>query len=198
MIEDKHNPNVDDFMNRVARWQPELVELRRILLASPLTEEVKWRVPCYTFEGKNVAAINGLKEYAALGFFKGALIHDDLGLLQLPGENTREGRLMRFTSVDEIVAQEPVIKAYLLQAIDVEKRGLKLPPSQTEDYPVAEEFQQRLDEDPALGEAFEALTPGRQRGYLLHFAAPKASATRAERVEKAIPRILQGKGLTDR
>jgi len=198
MTEPKPNPKVTALITHAKIWQPELAELRRVLLDSPLTEEVKWRVPCYTFEGKNIIAINSMKDYVGCGFFKGALIDDEYGLLRRPGENTQEGRLMRFTSVDEIIKLETVIKEYVLKAIEIEKAGLKLPPRQTEDYPVVEEFQTRLEEDPALAEAFERLTPGRQRGYLLHFDAPKQSKTRAERVEKAIPRIMAGKGPMDR
>lgn len=197
MTDNKQNPKVDEFLTHVTNWQSVLAELRRVLLESPLTEEVKWNVPCYTFEGKNIIAINSLKDYVSCGFFKGALLPDEHGLLHRPGENTQEGRLMRFTSVDEIIKLEPVIQEYVLKAIEIEMSGQKLPPRQTEDYPVADEFQARLEEDPALAEAFERLTPGRQRGYLLHFTEPKQSKTRAERVEKAIPRILAGKGLLD-
>lgn len=197
MTSNKQNPKVDEYLSRVTNWQPELAELRRVLLESPLTEEVKWNVPCYTFGGKNIIAINSMKEYVGCGFFKGALLPDERGLLHRPGENTQEGRFMRFTSVKEIIELEPVIQEYILKAIEVEMAGIKVPPRRTEDYSVADEFQTRLDEDPALVEAFERLTPGRQRGYLLHFAEAKLSKTRAERVEKAIPRILAGKGLLD-
>ena len=198
MTDYKPNHKVTALITHAKKWQPELAELRRVLLASPLTEEVKWRVPCYTFEGKNIIAINSMKDCVACGFFKGALIKDVHGILETPGENTQYGRYVRMTSIEQIKELEPILQAYIQEAIAIEMSGLTLPPRQTEDYPVAEEFQSRLEEDPTLAAAFEKLTPGRQRGYLLHFAAPKQSKTRAERVEKAIPRILAGKGPMDR
>lgn len=198
MASDKQNPKVTALIAHTKKWQPELDELRRVLLASPLTEEVKWRVPCYTYEGKNIIAINSMKDFVACGLFKGAFIDDPPGILATPGENTQYGRYVRLTSTEQIKELEPVLQEYILKAIEVELSGRELPRRQTEDYPVTEEFQTRLDEDPALAAAFERLTPGRQRGYLLHFAAPKQSKTRADRVEKAIPRIKAGKGLMDR
>ena len=198
MTSNKQNPKVDEYLSRVTNWQLELAELRRVLLASPLTEEVKWRVPCYTYQGKNIIAINSMKDCVACGFFKGALIEDPHGILEIPGENTQYGRYVRFTSIAQIKELEPILQEYILKAIEIELSGRELPRRQTEDYPLAEEFQTRLEEDPALAAAFERLTPGRQRGYLLHFAAPKQSKTRAERVEKAIPRIMAGKGPMDR
>jgi len=172
-------------------------KLRAICLDCGLTEEVKWDQPCYTLHGRNVVIIGELKDNCALSFFKGALLYDAECLLQAPGENTQSGRWIKFSSVKEIADLEPELKAYIYEAIEVEKAGLKVQLKTTADFPVPEEFQFKLDAMPALKTAFNALTPGRQRAYLLHFAAPKQSKTREARVEKYIPLILSGKGLND-
>jgi len=191
------NPQIDAFINRAEKWQEELEKLRIIVLDCGLTEELKWDSPVYTSGGKNIVGINGFKEFCALAFFKGALLSDENGILGRPGEHTQAGRWIKFTSVQEITELEYVLKAYIVEAIEVEKAGLKVEHKKTEDYPVPEEFQVRLNGFPALKAAFEALTPGRQRGYLLHFAQAKQSKTREARIDKWIPQILTGKGLLD-
>ena len=191
------NPKVDIFLNKLTKWQLELEKLRSILLDTPLTEDVKWNVPIYTYEGKNVVGINGMKEYCSIAFFKGALLKDKAGLLIQATEHTQAARSIHFSSVEEIVEKEALLKAYVLEAIEAEKSGLKVPVEKPADLPVPEEFQNKLDEMPELKSAFEALTPGRQRGYLLYFAQAKQAATRASRVEQFIPRILMGKGPND-
>jgi uncharacterized protein YdeI (YjbR/CyaY-like superfamily) len=191
------NPKVDGFISRAHQWRAEFEQLRRIVLDSPLTEELKWGVPCYTVDGKNVVLMHGFKEYCALLFVKGALLSDPAGILITQTENTQSARQIRFTSEDEIVELEPALKAYLHQAIEVEKAGLKVDFKPTAEFNLPEEFRTQLAENPALKTAFEALTPGRQRGYLLYFSAPKQSKTRTARVEKYIPQILAGKGLDD-
>lgn len=193
----KMNPSVNGFIRKNKKWQPELEALRMIALDCQLTEEVKWRSPCYTFEGHNIAIMIPLKEYCAFSFFKGVLLKDANGILDTPGENTQSARLIRFTSVQEIVEMEPILKAYIQEAIEVEKAGLKVAFKKSTEFPVPEEFQNKLNETPALKTAFDALTPGRQRAYLLHFSAPKQSKTRESRVEKSIQQILDGKGLDD-
>ena len=191
------NPKVDAVLSKAKQWQAEMEKLRAFLLDSPLTEELKWGWPCYTLNGKNIVLIHGFNEYCALLFFKGALMSDPRGILIQQTENVQAARHFRFTSLQEIVAQEPVIKEYVEEAIRVEKAGLKMEPRKTEEFPILDEFQQKLNELPALQAAFQALTPGRQRGYLLYFAAPKQSKTRESRIEKYIPQILEGKGLRD-
>jgi uncharacterized protein YdeI (YjbR/CyaY-like superfamily) len=191
------NPDVNAFFSNAKRWQEEMEKLRTICLDCGLTEELKWDQPCYTLHGRNVVIIGELKDNCALSFFKGALLYDAEGLLLAPGEHTQSGRWIKFSSVKQIAELEPVLKAYIYEAIEVEKAGLKVQLKTTADFPVPEEFQQKLDAMPALRTAFYALTPGRQRGYLLHFAAPKQSKTRKARVEKYIPQILSGKGLND-
>lgn len=205
------NPKVDQYLMqgcgrckfggtpecKVHNWPEELIKLREILLACGLTEEVKWGVPCYTFEKKNIAIMSAFKEYAALSFFKGALLKDNHGLLDKPGENTQSARLIRFTNVNEIVKMEPVLKDYIHEAIEVEKAGLKVDFKGADEYSIPEEFQKKMDEMPALKEAFEALTPGRQKAYLLYFSGAKQSKTREARVEKYIPKILEGIGFYD-
>jgi uncharacterized protein YdeI (YjbR/CyaY-like superfamily) len=190
------NPKVDAFLRAVPKWRKEFESLRRILIASPLTEDFKWRLPCYTFEGNNVAILQGFKEYCALMFFKGALLKDPKRILVAPGAS-QAGRQVRFTSVDEITRLERILKAYIAEAIELEKSGLKVTLKETSDFEIPAEFQAKLDKSPALMKAFRALTPGRQRGYLFYFAQPKQSATRASRVEKCTPKILGGKGLND-
>lgn len=191
------NPKVDWFFNKDSQWQEEYVKLRTIIIDCGLTEELKWGQPCYTLNKANIVLIHGFKEYCALLFFKGALLNDANGVLIQQTENVQVPRQMRFTNLLEIVELEATIKAYVFEAIEVETAGLKVELKKTEDFKVPEEFQYKLDHIPALKKAFEALTPGRQRGYLFHFSQPKQSKTREARVEKYIPQILSGKGLDD-
>lgn len=183
---------------KVHSWQEEMKQLRAILLESALTEEVKWSVPCYTFENHNVSVLSALKEHCVLSFFKGALLKDPAGILEKPGENTQADRVIRFTDVQQIVALEATIKAYIEEAIAVEKAGLTFDYKQTSDFDMPDELIDKFDEDPDFRAAFEALTPGRQRGYLLHFSSAKQAKTRLSRIEKAVPQIFEGKGLHDR
>jgi len=189
--------NVDEFFNKADKWQEEFKELRRIILDFQLDEEVKWGKPCYTFQKSNIILIHGFKEYCALLFIKGALLKDDKGILVAQTENVQAARQIRFTNVQDIVEQEPIIKAFINEAIEAEKAGLKVNYKEPAEFKIAEEFQNKLDENPALKKAFEALTPGRQRAYLLYFSAPKQSKTRVSRVEKYNQQILNGKGLND-
>lgn len=191
------NPKVDWFFDKATQWQEEYEKLRMICLDCGLTEDLKWGQPCYTLNNANIVLIHGFKEYCALLLFKGALLDDPNGILVQQTENVQSPRQIRFTSAKEIVKLEPVLKAYIHNAIDVEKAGLKVELKKTKDFAVPEEFQTKLDGSPTLKAAFEALTPGRQRNYLFHFSKPKLSKTREERVEKAIPLILSGKGLDD-
>lgn len=191
------NRKVDALISHVKQWREEYEELRRIILDFSLTEEVKWRHPCYTLDGKNIVLMHGFKEYCALLFFKGALLKDHMGILVQQTENVQAERQLRFSSVDEIVEMEPVVKAYIEEAIQVEKAGLKVEYKKTKEFNMPEEFETKLEEDPQLKSAFEALTPGRQRAYLLYFSNAKQSKTRVSRVEKYIPYILEGKGLND-
>jgi len=191
------NPQVNGYIRKNKKWQEELNALRAIILGCDLTEEVKWRVPCYTLDGGNVVLLNALKDNCTLGFFKGALLKDPKGVLDKPGANTRAARLIRFTHVEEIVAMESILSAYIHEAIAVEKAGLKVDLEKDAAIAIPEEVQAKFDELPALKKAFDALTPGRQRAYLLHFSAAKQSKTRTARVEKHMPRILEGKGLDD-
>lgn len=197
MASSQMNPKVDEFLGKAKKWPKELAKLRVIALDCGLTEELKWYKPCYTFEDHNIAIIGEFKEYCAFMFFKGALLKDDRGILITQTENVQAGRQVRFTNVQQIANIEPVLKAYINEAIEIEKAGLKMNLKKTSDFAIAEEFQNKLDENPALKAAFDALTPGRQRAYLLYFAAPKQSKTRESRVEKCVPRILRGKGLDD-
>ena len=192
------NPKVDAFFSRAKKWQEELQKLRMIILDCQLTEELKWGKPCYTFQDSNIIIIHGLKEYCALLFCKGVLLKDADGILITPGENTQAARQIRFTNVREIVEMEPILKAYIYEAIEVEKAGLKVNFKKNTELIFPEEFQNKLDEIPALKTAFDALTPGRQRAYILYFSAPKQSKTRESRIEKCMPQILNGKGLNDR
>ena len=193
----KKNPGVDEFYDSAGQWQAEFRELRKIVLDSPLNEELKWGVPCYSFNGNNVILVHGFRKYCALLFVKGALLKDVNGILVKQTENVQAGRQIRFTSVQEIVEIEPVIKAYVQEAIEIEKAGLKVEFKPTSEFTVPEEFQKKLDESPTLKTAFHTLTPGRQRAYLLYFSQPKQLKTRESRVEKYIPHILNGKGLND-
>lgn len=191
------NPKVDFFFDKDTQWQKEYTLLRKIALSCGLEEELKWGCPCYTFDGKNIILIHGFKEYCAYLLFKGALLGDPENILIQQTENVQSPRQIRFTSAKEITKLQATLKAYIYEAIEVEKAGLKVAPKKTKEYPVPEEFQQVLNKDKALKKAFEALTPGRQRGYLLHFAQPKQAKTRTARIEKATPHILAGKGLND-
>ena len=191
------NPKVDGLLKKAKKWQEEFETLREIVLGCPLTEEVKWGQACYTSDGTNIVLIHGFKEYCALLFFKGALLKDPKGILIQQTEHVQAARQIRFTNVREIVAMKPILKAYILEAIEVEKAGLKVKLNKTSDFKVAEEFKKKLDENAALKKAFAALTPGRQKGYLLYFSAAKQSKTREARVEKCMPQILKGKGLLD-
>ena len=193
----KANPKVDGLLRKAKKWKEELQKLRTIILECGLTEEVKWRVPCYTLDKRNVVLIHGFKEYCALLFMKGALLKDPKGILIRQTENVQAGRQIRFTNVREIIDMEPVLKAYIHEAIEVEKAGLKVGKKKTADFKICEEFKDKLDKIPALKTAFNALTPGRQRAYLLYFSAPKQSKTRTSRVEKYMQQILNGKGLDD-
>jgi len=191
------NPLVDAYLSKARKWQEEFVALRRIILRCPLTEELKWGKPCYTFQDSNILIIQGFKDYCALMFCKGALLKDRKRILKKPGEHTQAARQMRFTHVQEIIRMEPVLKAYVEEAIEAEKAGLKVH-FKTNPEPVPEELQSKFDAIPALKTAFTALTPGRQRAYILYFSAPKQSKTRESRIEKCRPQILRGKGLNDR
>jgi uncharacterized protein YdeI (YjbR/CyaY-like superfamily) len=193
----KTNPKVDAFLRKAKKWREEFERLRAIALDCPLTEELKWGQPCYTFQKKNIVVIHGFKEYCALLFFKGALLKDADGILVQQTKNVQAARQIRFTDVREIVQMKPILKAYLHEAIEAEKAGLKVKLKKTAEFTIAEEFQYKLDANPALKAAFAALTPGRQRGYLLYFAAAKQATTRQARVEKCMPQILKGKGLND-
>jgi len=191
------NPKVDAYLSKAKKWQEEFEKLRTIILHFQLTEELKWGVPCYTFEKRNIVLIHGFKEYCALLFFKGALLNDTNGILIQQTENVQAARQIRFTNVREIVEIEPILKAYIFEAIEVEKAGLKVNYKKTTEFIIPEEFQNKLDEIPALKTAFDALTPGRQRAYIHYFSAPKQSKTRESRVEKYMRQILNGKRLND-
>ncbi len=191
------NPKVDEYLRKTKKWQEEFEKLRMIILDCGLTEELKWGCPCYTFEKSNIVLIHGFKEYCALLFFKGALLKDAKGILIQQTENVQAGRQIRFTNVREIVKIKTVLKAYIHEAIEVEKAGLKVKYKKTSEFKIPEEFQNKLDETPALKKAFDALTPGRQRGYIFYFSQPKQSTTRVSRVEKCMQQILKGKGLND-
>ena len=197
MTESVLNPKVDAFIGKAKKWREEYAQLRAIALASDLTEELKWGVPCYALDGQNIVLIHGFKEYCALLFFKGALMKDPKRILIQQTENVQAGRQIRFTSVEEITKMRAILKSYISEAIKVEKSGLKVEFKKTTEFSTPEEFQSKLDESPALKAAFEALTPGRQRAYLLHFSSAKQSKTRESRIEKCIPQILDGKGLDD-
>lgn len=179
------------------RWKAEIAEMRRVLSGLPMKEERKWGKPTYTVDGKNVVIMQGFKEYFGLGFFQGALLKDPKKVLVQLGQ-VHAGRVMKFTSATDIMAKAATIKAYVREAIAVEKDGLRMEPKKTADFPVPEELTQRFRKDPRFKRAFEALTPGRQRSYLYHFAAAKQSATRAARIEKAMPAIFEGRGFLER
>ena len=191
------NPKVDFYFNKAKEWQEEFEKLRTIVLGCGLTEELKWGCPCYTFEKRNIVLIHGFKEYCALLFFKGALLNDAKGILIQQTKNVQAARQIRFTNVREIVKLQPMVKAYIHEAIQLEQAGLKVNLKKTTEFSIPEEFQNKLDKIPALKTAFKALTPGRQRGYILHFSAAKQSKTREARVEKCVQQILDGKGMND-
>jgi uncharacterized protein YdeI (YjbR/CyaY-like superfamily) len=190
------NPQVDEYLRKAKKWQEEMEKLRMIILDCQLTEELRWGKPCYMFQKSNIVIIQGFKEYCALMFCKGALLSDPNGILKKPGENTQAARQIRFANVREIVGMAPILKAYIYEAIEAEKAGLKVDFKKNPE-PIPEELQNKLDEIPALKTAFDALTPGRQRAYILYFSAPKQSKTRGSRVEKCMQQILNGKGLND-
>jgi uncharacterized protein YdeI (YjbR/CyaY-like superfamily) len=191
------NSKVDWFFSKAKKWQEEFEKLRATILDCGLTEELRWGNPCYTFQGSNVVLIHGFKEYCAVLFFKGALLKDPKGILIQQTENVQSARQIRFTNIREINGLEPVLKAYIKEGIEAEKSGLKVDLKKTSEFKVVEEFQNKLDAMPVLKKAFAALTPGRQRGYLLYFSAAKQSKTREARVEKSMGQILKGKGLDD-
>jgi len=191
------NPKVDFYFTKAKKWQEEIERLRTIALDCGLSEELKWGCPCYTLNESNIVLIHVFKEYCAFLFFKGALLNDVHGMLVQQTENVQAARQIRFTNLREIVEQASFLKAYIYEAIEIEKAGLKVELKKTTEFTMPEEFQSKLDHIPALKAAFEALTPGRQRGYLLHFSAPKQSQTRETRIEKYMPQIMNGKGLND-
>ncbi|MDB4925918.1 YdeI family protein [Mucilaginibacter sp.] len=191
------NPKVDFYFSKAKKWQEELEQLRMIVLDCGLAEELKWGVPCYTFQKSNIVLIHVFKEYCALLFFKGALLNDANGVMTQQTENVQAARQIRFTNVRQIVEMEPILKAYIYEAIEVEKAGLKVNFKKTAEFIIPEEFKNKLDKIPALKAAFSALTPGRQRAYIFYFSAPKQSKTREARVEKCMQQILNGKGLDD-
>ncbi|WP_436488649.1 YdeI/OmpD-associated family protein [Chitinophaga sp. ARDCPP14] len=191
------NPKVDFYFSKADKWKKEIEKLRTIVLDCHLNEELKWGCPCYMFEKSNIVLIHVFKEYCALLFFKGALLKDPKGILIQQTENVQAARQVRFTSLQEIVKLAPTLKAYIYEAVELEEAGAKVELKKTKEYAIPEEFQQQLDKKPALKKAFYELTPGRQRGYLLYFSAPKQSKTRESRVEKYMSQILDGKGLDD-
>ena len=191
------NPKVDWFFAKDTKWQQEYEKLRMIILDCGLIEELKWGCPCYTFQNTNVVLIHGFKEYCALLFFKGALLNDPNGILIQQTKNVQSARQIRFTDIKEIGKMEKILKAYIYEAVEVERAGLKVKLKKTADFKIPEEFQKRLDKKPELKKAFDELTPGRQRAYIFHFSQPKLSKTREARVEKYTKHILSGKGLND-
>lgn len=207
-----HNPQVDHFFIsgcgrcslydtpacKVHSWTDPLQYLREIVLESDLTEELKWGVPCYTLNKHNVVMLGAYKDNCVISFLKGVLMKDPRGILQKPGENSQAARIIRFTSLDQVIGFEKDIKAFIQEAIEIEKNGLKVEFKKADDYEIPEELQEQFDREPSFEKAFRALTPGRQRGYLLHFAQPKQSATRTSRIEKCMDMIFAGKGLNDR
>ncbi len=191
------NPKVNFFFDKAKQWKEEYALLRSLILKWGLTEELKWGTPCYTYKGNNIVLIHGFKEYCALLFFKGALLKDTENILIQQTENVQAQRQARFTNLQQIIELEPVLKAYVYETIEVEKAGLKVEFKKTKEFTMVDEFREKLEELPGLKTAFEALTPGRQRGYLLYFSSAKQSKTREARIEKHIPQIMIGKGLDD-
>ncbi|MUK87840.1 hypothetical protein GMD78_05430 [Ornithinibacillus sp. L9] len=197
MINSRLNPKVDEYLSKANKWQDEFEKLREIILDCELTEELKWNKPCYTFQKSNIVIIQGFKEYVALMFFKGSLLKDPNRILIKPGENSQAQRQIRFSNVQEIVEMEMILKDYIYAAIEVEQVGLEVKFKKTTDYEIPEELLNKFDDNANLKTAFEALTPGRQRAYILYFSKAKQSKTRESRIEKYIPKILNGKGLND-
>nr|WP_294947008.1 DUF1801 domain-containing protein [uncultured Mucilaginibacter sp.] len=191
------NDKVDFYFNKAQKWQEEIEKLRSIALDCGLDEELKWGCPCYTFKASNIVLIHVFKEYCAFLFFKGALLNDENGILIQQTENVQSARQIRFTNAQQIMEMEPILKVYIFEAIEVEKAGLKVELKKTVEFNMPVEFQQKLNGNPTLKTAFEMLTPGRQRGYLLHFSQPKQAKTREWRIEKCVPDILNGKGQDD-
>ena len=197
MTDNRQNPSVDFYFDKDQKWKEEIAELRSIVLDCPLTEELKWGVPCYTYEKNNIVLLHVFKEYCALLFVKGALLNDPHVLLIQQTQNVQAGRQIRFTDINKIVESENILKEYINEAIEVEKSGIEVPLKKSTEFTIPEELQSKFAEMPALKKAFEALTPGRQRAYLLHFSAPKQSQTRVSRIGKSVQQILDGKGLND-
>ncbi|CAI8799590.1 YdeI/OmpD-associated family protein [Chryseobacterium sp. IT-36CA2] len=191
------NPKVNFFFNDAKQWKKEFEKLRTIALSTELVEDLKWGCPCYTYEGKNIFLIHGFKEYCAILFFKGALMKDPDQILIQQSKNVQAARQIRFTDVEQINDLEKVLREYMFEAVEIEESGAKVEMKKTKEFEMVEEFQTILDQDPALKEAFETLTPGRQRAYLLHFSSAKQSKTREARIEKCIPQIMDGIGLND-
>lgn len=191
------NPKVNFFFNDAKQWKKEFEKLRTIALSTELVEDLKWGCPCYTYEGKNIFLIHGFKEYCALLFFKGALMKDTDHILIQQSKNVQAARQIRFTDVEQINDLEKILRTYMFEAVEIEESGAKVEMKKTKEFEMVEEFQSKLDENPALSEAFKALTPGRQRAYLLHFSSAKQSKTREARIEKCIPQIIDGIGLND-
>ncbi|WP_336734268.1 YdeI/OmpD-associated family protein [Chryseobacterium sp. VD8] len=191
------NPKVDFFFNKAGQWQTEFEKLRTIALKTELKEDLKWGCPCYTYEGKNIFLIHGFKEYCALLFFKGALMKDAENILIQQTENVQAARQIRFTNLQQIIDLEHVLNDYIFEAVEIEESGVKVEMKKTNEFNIPEEFAQKLNENPELQKAFETLTPGRQRAYLLYFSSAKQPKTRISRIEKYIPEILNGKGLND-
>ncbi len=197
MAKSNTNSKVDFYFSKTQKWQKEIEYLRTIVLGCGLTEELKWGTPCYTFQENNIVLIHVFKEYCAFLFFKGALLHDADGILIQQTKNVQAARQIRFTNVKEITERKAILKAYIFEAIEIEKAGLKVELKKTTEFNMPEEFKTKLDKNPSLKTAFKALTPGRQRAYLLYFSAAKQSKTREARVEKYTKQILNGVGLND-
>ena len=191
------NPKVDEFISSATKWQPEIKQLRLLLLDCGLTEEFKWRMPCYCFKGNNIVLIGSFKEFCTLSIFKGILLQDSNGILSKPGENSQSMRFFKFTNLEEITENQSIIKAYIYEAIEIEKAGLKVIFKSNTELELVEELQIAFDKNPDLKTAFNALTPGRQRAYNLHFSEAKQSKTRETRIEKYTHRIMNGKGIND-
>lgn len=198
MAEEKWNPGVDDYIRKNKEWREEFEKLRTFLLDCGLNEEIKWNHPCYTHEGRNIVVMQEFKDYCALMFLKGALLKDPNGILVAMTENTQAARQMRFTNVQQVLELQPLVKAYVQEAIEVEQAGLKVEFKDTAEFNFPDELVQKLQENPEFAEAWEALTPGRQRGYLLHFSGAKQSRTRVSRIEKSMEKIFAGKGFNER
>lgn len=191
------NPKVDDFLSKLNKWKAEIEAIRNILVDCPLTEELKWGQPCYTYQNKNVIIVANFKEYCAISFLKGVLLHDEENLLVSPGENSQSVKYLRFTNLQEIYQSEKLIKAYVYEAIELEKAGIAVPKKDNNELNLVEELITAFKKNPSLKKAFEALTPGRQRAYNMFFEGAKQSKTRETRIEKYTPQILNGKGIND-